>query len=256
MPEKLPSPPTRLPDVRDEFATGPDPSLWVTSYLAHWTTPERAEARYATTADGLQLRIDADQLDWRLEDAPMRVSNLQTGSFSGEVGSARGTHRHRDGLAVRTTTPTRLLWAPRKGRVDIRLSASDDVGCMVAAWLIGTEHESAEDAGEICVFEIDARQDSSPWTARTGIKAHNDDRLRTQMTTVALPVDPRQPHTWTVIWGDGETLVGCEGEVVFRSLQSPDYPLFLMFDLFEIGPHVGAYPKTATIHSFRGWAFD
>jgi len=71
-----------------------------------------------------------------------RVSNIQTGNYSGELGSSRGTHRHReDGLVVRTEAPVRLLWSPSAGRVDVRVSASRDQDCMLAAWLVGTEHE-------------------------------------------------------------------------------------------------------------------
>src|SRR5690606_38174989 len=95
MTSPLPAPPARDPDLSDDFAGGPDPAFWVTGYLEHWTTAERAAARYSQAADGLLLRIDEDQPDWRPEDAPLRVSNLQTGSFSGPVGSTRGTHRHR-----------------------------------------------------------------------------------------------------------------------------------------------------------------
>ncbi len=35
--------------------------------------------------------------------------------------------------------------------------------------------------------------------------------------------------------------------------QAPDYPMFLLVDLFEIGPAGGAYPKEAMLHRFRGW---
>src|SRR5690349_14042556 len=74
----------------EDFA-GPrlDPGRWVEHYLPHWTTPDRSRARYdllphdpAGAGGGLRLRIDADQLDWRAEDAPLRVSNLQTAVFS------------------------------------------------------------------------------------------------------------------------------------------------------------------------------
>src|SRR5690606_25309399 len=139
MTSPLPAPPARDPDLADDFSRGPDPALWVTGYLEHWTTPERAAARFARSRDGLILRIDADQPDWRRQEAPLRVSNLQTGSFGGPIGSIRGTHRHRpDALTVRTPVPTKLLWAPRSGRVDITVSASRDPGCMLAAWLVGT----------------------------------------------------------------------------------------------------------------------
>ncbi|MDX6302369.1 MAG: hypothetical protein QOF53_3583, partial [Nocardioidaceae bacterium] len=45
----------------------------------------------------------------------------------------------------------------------------------------------------------------------------------------------------------------CEGEIVRHLRQAPNYPMFLMLDLFEIGGSHGNYPKVATIHSVRGW---
>jgi hypothetical protein len=66
-------------------------------------------------AAGIELRIDTDQPEWRVEDAPLRVSSLQTGAHSGPVGSRFGTHRHRDDLTVRTATPQRPLFAHLPG---------------------------------------------------------------------------------------------------------------------------------------------
>lgn len=252
--EPLPPVPAGAPTFDEDFSRGLDPDRWVPHYLPHWTTPERSQARYSLTADGIELRIDEDQLDWRPEDAPLRVSNLQTGEYSGAVGSPRGTHRHRpDGLVVRTETPVRLLFAPRRGRIDITVAAGDDEGCMLAAWLVGTEHLAENDSGEICVFEIDAAAIGRTSRARTGIKAHHDPRLRTDMAEVLLPFDARAPHTWTVIWGEGETIIGCEGTVLRHIAQAPDYPLLLLIDLFEIGPAGGAYPKAATIRRVTAW---
>ncbi|NYF17915.1 hypothetical protein HDC37_002771 [Microbacterium sp. AK009] len=254
MTAELPAAPARPPDFEDDFSRGLHPARWVAHYLPHWTTPDRSAARYALVREGLELRIEADQPDWRPEDAPLRVSNIQTGTFSGPVGSTIGTHRHRaDGLLVRTETPSRLLWAPASGRVDITVSASTDPGCMLAAWFVGTEHLSADDAGEICVFEIDASAIGETTVARTGIKAHGDPRLTTDMREVTLPFDASRPHTWTTIWGGGETVVGCEGTVMARMPQAPASPMFLLIDLFEIGSPSGAYPKTATVHRVRAW---
>lgn len=253
--ETLPPSPRRAPDLDEDFSRGVSPQRWVTSYLPHWTTRERAEARYRLVPAGIELKIDADQLDWRPEDAPMRVSNLQTGSFSGRLGSRRGTHRHReDQLVVRTETPQRLLFAPSRGRVEVTLTASGDENCMTACWLIGTEHLSADDSGEICVFEIDADAIGDTTHARMGVKAHHDPRMTTDMVEMPVPLDAAESHTWTVIWGEGETLIGCEGLLLRRIPQAPDYPLFLMIDLFEIGPPVGTYPKTSTVRRVRGWA--
>jgi hypothetical protein len=251
---RLPAPPDRPADLDEYFADGPSARWWVPHYLPHWTTPDRSEARFSATPGALELRIEAGQLDWRPEDAPLRVSNLQTGTYSGPVGSAVGTHRHRDDdLFVRTETPLRLLFAPSRGRVDVTVAASRDRGCMLAAWLVGSEHLSPEDSGEMCIFEIDADAIGVETTVRSGIKAHHDPRLVTDMAEIAVPLDASQPHTWTVIWNDHETIIGCEGVVVRRMPQAPSYPLFLMIDLFEIGPADGEYPKAATIHRVRGW---
>ncbi|GAA2873252.1 hypothetical protein Acy02nite_30930 [Actinoplanes cyaneus] len=241
VPETLPEPPARQPDLDDDFA-GPRlrEDLWIDHYLPHWTTPDRSGARYDFDDRGLRLRIDEDQLDWRPEDAPLRVSNVQTGNH-------QGTHRHRpDGLVVRTASPTRLLWAPSAGRVDVTVTASPDAGCMLAAWTVGTEHHDPRDSGEICLFEIDA----GAAVARCGIKAHHDDRLTTDMSEVPVPSGR---HTWTAIWGPAGTVIGCEGVVVKRSAQAPLYPQFLLIDLWEIGPRSGPYPKTAHLHHVRGW---
>lgn len=242
--QALPAPPDRLPDFDDDFA-GPRlrEDRWLDHYLPHWTTPDRSQARYDFDEQGLRLRIDEDQLDWRPEDAPLRVSNVQTGNF-------QGAHRHRpDGLVVRTESATRLLWAPSAGRVDITVTPSTDAGCMLAAWTVGTEHLSDRDSGEVCVFEIDA----GATVARCGVKAHHDDRLTTEMSEVPIPAG-RQ--TWTAIWGLAGTTIGCEGVVVKRSAQAPLYPQFLLIDLWEIGPRGGAYPKTATLHRVRAWTLS
>ena len=253
--DPIPPWPARAPDFDDDFTSGPDPRWWVPHYLPQWTVSDRSEARMRVGVDGLHLLIEENQLDWRPEDAPLRVSNLQTGTFSGPAHSLRGTHRHRQDLTVRTPQALRLLFAPSAGRIDITVSASTDDGCMTAAWLVGTEHLAAEQSGEICVFEIDADAIGPTTTARCGIKAHHDLALRTDMSEVTLPTDASRPHTWTVIWGGGETLIGSEGSVVRRLPQAPDYPMFLMIDLFEIGSPSGRYPKAATVHRVRGWSF-
>lgn len=253
----LPPPPDRVPDLDDDFRSDALAAAWVPHYLPHWTTPERSAARFDLGPDGLRLRIDADQPDWRPEDAPLRVSNLQTADFSGPARSARGIHRHRsDGLRVRSPRGLHLGWAPSAGRVDVTLSASVDTGCMTAVWLVGTEHRRDGEAGEICLVEIDADAiGPSATRARTGLKAHRDAGLTTDMAEVVVPLDAAHPHTWTAIWCDGALILGCEGVEVRRIAQAPGYPLALMIDLFETSAAgVGAYPKTATVHRVRGWS--
>ncbi len=66
---------------------------------------------------------------------------------------------------------------------------------MLAAWLVGTEHLSAEHSGEICIFEIDAEMIGETTISRSGIKAHHDSRLVTDLAEVAVPLDAAEPHT-------------------------------------------------------------
>src|ERR671933_2689117 len=102
----------------DEPFAGPDldPARWVPHYLPHWTTPERSAARYDLRPGVLRLRIDADQPAWRPEDGEMRVSNLQTGTFSGQ-------HRHRPDMGVVTPQPARRLYTPSEGLVEAVIRA-------------------------------------------------------------------------------------------------------------------------------------
>ena len=120
--------------VFEEDFTGPALAAdrWITHYLPHWSTPERSAARYDLDVGVLRLRIDADQPPWLPEGDQLRVSNIQTGSFSGPVGSERGTHRHRPDLPVRTAQPTRRLYTPSTGLVEARLRATADLTCMLA----------------------------------------------------------------------------------------------------------------------------
>src|SRR3954465_832184 len=92
-----------------------DSERWIAHYLPHWTTPERSAARYELRPGVLRLRIDVDQPAWGLAAGELRVSNLQTGTFSGPVGSAVGQHRHRADLTVTTAQPTRRSYTPSGG---------------------------------------------------------------------------------------------------------------------------------------------
>jgi hypothetical protein len=122
-----------------------DAARWFPYYLPHWSTPERSACRYTLGSSGLRLLIEADQPAWLPEDGTMRVSNIQTGSYSGPVGSLSGQHRHRTDLRVHTPQPTRQLWTPSCGLVEVTMRATDDPTCMLAAWLVGLENASPED---------------------------------------------------------------------------------------------------------------
>src|SRR3954468_14983711 len=133
--------------AEDFDAPAPAEDRWVAHYLPQWTTPDRSAARYDVHAGRLRLRIDADQPAWRPDDGELRVSNLQTGSFSGGVGADRGTHRHRPALRVATAVPTRRLYTPSSGLVEARLRAAPDPTCMLPGGLAGPEGGAPDQPG-------------------------------------------------------------------------------------------------------------
>ncbi|MFD3448657.1 glycoside hydrolase family 16 protein [Microbacteriaceae bacterium 4G12] len=235
-----------------------DASRWVDHYLPQWTTPERSAARYDLGERGLRLRIDADQPAWRDEDGELRVSNLQTGTFSGPVGSGIGTHRHAPGMTVRTEVPTRRLYTPTEGLVEATLQASADPTCMLAIWLVGFEESSPEDSGEICVAELfgDAIGPRRS-RVRLGVKAINDPRLRTDVEDVVLPIDATEPHSYGAEWDLDGVRFWIDGRLVRTVQQRIDYPLQLMVDLFEFPAQPERdplhYPKSAHVNAVRGY---
>jgi Glycosyl hydrolases family 16 len=239
-----------------------DPALdsdrWVAHYLPHWTTPERSAARYDLRPGVLRLRIEADQPAWRVADGELRVSNIQTGTFSGPLGSPVGQHRHRRDLAVRTAQSTRRLYTPSTGLIEAVLGASPDPTCMLAFWLVGFEEESAEQSGEICVAELFGsaigRRRSG---VRIGVKAHNDPRLHDDMEEVALDLDATVWHTYTAEWTAEWIRFFVDGQLVRTVHQRIDYPLQVMVDLFEFPGGAdrdpAAYPKVGEVKAVRGY---
>ncbi len=256
-------PPHPAPDFEDDFGRAGlngalDPDRWIDHYLPHWTTPERSHARYRLENGALTLVIEPDQLDWRPEDAPLAVSSIQTGTFSGARGTSTGIHRHRpDGMIVRSPQQRRMLWAPSAGRVDVTLSPAVLPGYVTAAWLVGTEESSPLDCGELCLVELELVADASgrhEMVARAGIKAHGDPRLSTDMRTLSPDPTWRGSTSWSVEWGYRGTVVTVDGREVFTSTQSTSYPVILLVGLFRVTPLRPVAPVAAQISRVEGWS--
>jgi hypothetical protein len=141
----------------------------------------QAAARYDVGGGRLRLRIDHDQAPWCPEwDGEVRVSSLQTGVFSGPLGSRIGQHRFHPDAVVREPQEERRLYTPHHARIEVRMTALADPACMAALWLIGFE-DAPERSAEICVCEIFGR-DVTPDEARVGMGVHS----------VRRPVDHRR----------------------------------------------------------------
>lgn len=246
----------------DETFEGPglDERLWLPYYLPHWGSRAATRARFDVGGGELRLRIDADQPPWNPDkDGGIRVSALQTGQFSGPVGSRIGQLQFTDALVVQEAPPVEALYTPTFGLVEVCLRAIADPSNMVGLWMIGFEDEPQR-SGEICVCEIFGR-DVTPATARVGMGIHPwaDPALHDDFEQVSLDVDAREPHWYAAEWRPGRTTFFVDERPVKVVDQAPAYPMQVMLTLYEFADGVepaakpDAYPKVAVVERFRGW---
>ena len=226
-------------------------SNWLPFYLPQWSSRHTSAAR--VSFDPLELRIDEDQAPWSLEyNGELRVSNLQTGVFSGEEGGGIGQHHFRDDLVVREFQPAERLYTPQYGLIDARVRASPDPNTMVALWLIGFESDPAE-SGELCVFEIFGRELSAErGVVGLGIHPFADPALVDDFVKLEIEGNLGDWHTYSVEWFPGISRFYVDDELVHESAQAPAYPVQLMLNIYEFEPG-GEYPKRFAIDELRGY---
>lgn len=241
--------------VFDSTFRGPalDRSQWLPFYLPHWASRAAAAARYTVGAAGLTLTVAPDQPPWCPEfDGGVRVSSLQTGAFSGPLGSAIGQHRFRDGLRVREPQEAERLYVPRYGYVEMRARMALGPGQLAALWMIGFEEVPAH-SGEITIMEIfgDAIDDRGTGLGH-GIKPLNDPALRREFWDERLDFDPRDWHVYAADWSPSGVAFFLDGRQLHRTTQSPDYPMQLMLNVYELAP-AAAPPPVLMVDYVRGY---
>jgi hypothetical protein len=132
-----------------------DPAIWTAAYLPAWSSRAEAAATWAVDADGLHLSLPAEHPRWcpDLHPGPLRVSAVQSGTWSGPVGSTQGQQPFRDDLVVREEQPAVWGCTPFLGTVEVVCRATIGPGSMFSAWLVGIE-DVPERSGEICLVEV------------------------------------------------------------------------------------------------------
>ena len=223
--------------VFDEHFDQPvlDPTVWTTSYLPAWSSRAAAAATYTVEDDGLHLTIPADHPLWcpDLHTTPLRVSAVQSGNWSGPVGSSRGQQPFRDGLVVREEQPTVLGFTPHHGSVEVTCSARVQPWSMFSAWMVGIEDEP-DRCGEICLVEVfgDA-VDGDRAAIGSGIHPFRDPRLVEQFSAEPMSIDVTQPHRYAIDWQPGRVEFFVDDERTRVCTQAPDYPLQLILGVFD-----------------------
>jgi RimJ/RimL family protein N-acetyltransferase len=248
----------RQPDEEENFtADDLDESRWWPFYTPHWTSRRTSAARWRMAEEGLELRIDAETEPWAPElEGDLRVSHLQSGQFSGPLGSPIGQHRFREGLVVREEQPEQRLWLARHGVIEARLAGIRHPDVMVAFWPIGFE-ERPEDCGELCIAEIFGSEldDEGGWVG-VGVKPQNDPRLRADFEKIRVHGDLTAFHDYAVEWTPARMRFFIDGRWVKTVAQSIDYPVQLMLDVYEFPPadrtrDVGALPHVLRVRRVR-----
>lgn len=228
-------------EFSDRFP-GPDldTATWLPHYLPAWSSRAATAASYRVTDGGLVLSVPPDHPLWCPgdHDPPLRVSGIQSGSWSGPVGSPYGQQRFRDGQTVREEQPRFEGWLPATGRVAIRARMELSPRSMAALWLAGFEDDPDQlRCGELCVVEVFGRSlgpaDAPSAEVGVGIKPFRDPDLTDDFAAPRLPIDVREPHTYAVDWDADEAVFTVDGEVVRRCPDPPTYPMQLMVAVFD-----------------------
>ncbi len=244
----------------DNFQGALDINKWLPYYLPQWSSRENTKARYSLQDNLLHLHIEEDQKPWSVEyNGNIRVSNLQTGCFSGAVGSRQGQHPFRDDLVVREEQPALRLYTPTYGYIEVRLKAVPLAGYLSALWMIGFEEES-EQSAEICICEIFGEH-VNPERSRIGYGVHpfNDPDIEDEFYEDMVDIDAANFHIYTADWTPECIDFYIDNEKVRTVHQSPGYAMQLMLNVYELPdaltPEARAtpFPKTMTVDYVRGY---
>jgi hypothetical protein len=212
-----------------------DPAVWVASYLPAWSSYAEAAASYELTQRGLRLSIPPEQGLWCADrhSPPLRVSAVQTGNWSGPVGSTQGQSPFAEGLTVREEQPATWGYTPHFGRLEVELSARIGPRSMFSAWLIGLEDDPNR-CGEICLVEVfgDTLTGGGAGVG-CGIKAIRDPALTQDFSAEWRPVDVSLRHEYAVDWSAGRVEYLLDGEPIRTTRQAPDYPMQLILGVFD-----------------------
>jgi hypothetical protein len=244
---------TALPSIaffEDFDGTGLDLEVWVPHYLPQWSSRALSAATYEVGGSELRLTIPPGQALWCEGDhePPLRVSGVQSGVFSGEVGSTVGQQPFRGGLVVREEQPAHWGWTPRYGLIEIRARMELSPRSMASLWLSGLEQRS-EESGEICVFEIFGEAAGEGGAAvGQGIKPFRDPSLSWEFDAPRLEIDIREPHVYAANWQPGRVEFLVDGERVRTVEQAPAYPVQAMIAVFDFpdkAPELEHVPELA-----------
>lgn len=259
----VPANPLEKPQYRLEFHDefeGPDLDLnkWLPYYLPHWSSRERTRPQYRFEDSNLILQITQDQPPWCPEfDGDIRASSIQTGHFSGPVGSQIGQLRFSAACTVREAQENGRLYTPQYGYFEMRARAANTTAINhVALYMIGYE-DVPEKSSEIAICEIMGAS-ITPTSSRIGYGVHpwSDPAIIDDFHEDFVPIDASRYHIYAVEWTPTHLDFYIDNIKTRTIHQSAAYPMQLMLNIYE-RPSAGesedpsAYPKAFMVDYVR-----
>jgi hypothetical protein len=231
----------------DDF-DGPrlDTAAWVPHYLPQWSSRAESAATYEIAESELRLTIPPEQGLWCAGDhePPLRVSGIQSGVFSGPVGSTVGQQPFREGMVVREAQETLWGWTPQYGRLEIRARMELSPRSMASVWMAGIEDQPHR-SGEICVFEVfgDAVEPGTSAAVGMGVHPFRDPAIVDEFAAERVAIDVSEPHVYAADWQSGRVDFLVDGDCVKTVEQAPDYPLQMMVAVFDFPEKAASAPQ-------------
>lgn len=210
-------------------------NYWIPTYLPQWSSRKKAFPSYKIENSILTLYISDNQEPWCPEwNGEIRVSNLQTGVFSGQVGSSEGQHRFTEGLVVREEQKKCFLVTPKYGTVEMKARCKISDENVAALWLIGVEEEPHQSA-EICLFELkgyNVNKDSA--IIGFGVHPFGDKKICDEFYEERFEIDVTEWNTYRFTWTQNDISFFINNNHIKTIKQSPDYPMQLMLNLYDL----------------------
>ena len=235
----------------DDFTTGRiEENKWVSYYLPQWSSRIASATNYKFVDNNLILKIDQDQKPWCPEfNGEVKVSSLQTGLFSGPVGSPYGQHQIRPNLLVREAQESTKLYTPKYGYFEIRARALAAKNTVCAFWLIGFEDKPYKSA-EICIMEVKGENvETNRAVNGYGLRAFADDSLQDEFFEERFEFDANQYNIYAAEWMPDKIDFYLNHKKVRTIHQSPNSEMQFMLIIYEVpiketlGPTELSYPK-------------
>jgi hypothetical protein len=213
-----------------------DRSVWLPHYLPAWSSLAASAATYEIRDSCLRLAIPHQQGLWCAGDhlPALRVSAIQSGNFSGPVGSTIGQHPFRPGLVVREQQQTFWGWTPGPSYIELRARMAVSERSLAAFWMIGLE-DTPDHSAEICVMEVFGKDVVAGVSAAVGmgVRALRDPTAIGDFAAPRVNIDVREFHQYAVDWTADRAAFLIDGQLVRTCTRPPVYPMQVMLTVYD-----------------------